>query len=280
MKGNHSVALLAAAVVVVLALGTLAAQSTPQVLTNADIIRMAEAKLGDPVILAAIEGATQARFDVTVDGLIALKRAGVSDAVITAMQKSVRAAPSAAPPAALPVAPSRPPTTMPAPVRPMAAPQEPTEPLVSFRVNPSTGELIPLEKARAKQPQMSALKEVWLDGPASPVTFKSGEPHTFVILLVGVTPDHWTNPKTTSRFQLERLTVKKNRRYASLAPPIPLNVTPYGQPKLGLDKKKPNVPAHAYMFAPQYRLEPGEYALSWGDMFRTVSAFGAFAIIP
>jgi len=58
-----------------------------EVLTNEDIIRMVEAKLGDSVILAKIQGST-VEFNTSIDGLIVLKQAGVSDAVIQAMTEA------------------------------------------------------------------------------------------------------------------------------------------------------------------------------------------------
>jgi len=66
--------------------------STPspstEVLTNADIVRMVEAKLPDSVIIAKIRS-SKANFDTTTDGLIKLKASGVSDAVIQVMTVTV-----------------------------------------------------------------------------------------------------------------------------------------------------------------------------------------------
>lgn len=58
-----------------------------EVLTNADILRMVEAKLPDSVILAKVRN-SKCKFDTSTDGLIKLKQAGVSDAVIQAMAES------------------------------------------------------------------------------------------------------------------------------------------------------------------------------------------------
>src|SRR3989442_728333 len=60
-------------------------------MTNGDVIRMVSAKLGDAIVVSAIENAPLKTFDLGVDGLIALKQAGVSDAVIAAMQKAAGA---------------------------------------------------------------------------------------------------------------------------------------------------------------------------------------------
>ena len=69
-------------------------------MTNADVISLASAGLGDDVILAKIKAAPATDFDTSVDGLKALKAGGVSSPVIRYMID-----PSAAPVAAAPPAP-------------------------------------------------------------------------------------------------------------------------------------------------------------------------------
>lgn len=65
-------------------------------LTNADVLRMVEAKLPESTIVLAIRG-SEARFDVAPDALISLSRAGVPAAVVDAMiQKSQGASGTAA----------------------------------------------------------------------------------------------------------------------------------------------------------------------------------------
>ena len=61
---------------------SLAEEEAP--LTNEDIVRLSETGFADAVIGAKIAGAT-ANFDTSVDALVALKDAGVSDGVVTAM---------------------------------------------------------------------------------------------------------------------------------------------------------------------------------------------------
>jgi hypothetical protein len=81
---------------------------------------------------------------------------------------------------------SRPPS---APARPPASrvvPQETDTVLKFFRVNPATGELIALESVKTKAPNFSSVKTVWVDGAASPVTFKYGESFAFAIRLIGL----------------------------------------------------------------------------------------------
>lgn len=62
-------------------------------MTNADVVRMVSAKLSDAVVIKAIEGANQRRFDLSPTALIELKNAGVSDGVILAMQGAAGAPP-------------------------------------------------------------------------------------------------------------------------------------------------------------------------------------------
>ncbi|MFO1095523.1 MAG: glycine zipper domain-containing protein [Planctomycetaceae bacterium] len=64
-------------------------------LTNYDLIRMAQSGLGDEVIINAMQ-TRGGRFDLSVDALIQLRDAGVSDRVITSVQQASAAAPRVA----------------------------------------------------------------------------------------------------------------------------------------------------------------------------------------
>ena len=71
-----------------LAGGTPAAGTGPGIeaaLTNEEVIELTELGLGDEVLIAKIHQAPRVDFDLDTGGLIALKTAGVSDAVIAAM---------------------------------------------------------------------------------------------------------------------------------------------------------------------------------------------------
>ncbi len=63
---------------------TAAPASAQQGLTNADIIKMQSAGLSENIILASVNE-QPAAYDTSTDGLLALKKAGVSDAVVAAM---------------------------------------------------------------------------------------------------------------------------------------------------------------------------------------------------
>ena len=71
----------------------------PAAMTNADVIKLVRAGLNDSLIAVGIRQAKATKFDITADGLVALKTAGVSDFVIAVMLDPT--APPAPPPAAV-----------------------------------------------------------------------------------------------------------------------------------------------------------------------------------
>ena len=77
----------------------------PAAVTNEDVIAMAEADLGDEVIISHINGAPRTQFDLDTSALIRLKQSGVSSEVIITMQTTQRAAaaPTSTTPNAAPV---------------------------------------------------------------------------------------------------------------------------------------------------------------------------------
>lgn len=71
-----------------------AAVGEPDSLTNNDIVKMVRVKLGDGIIISKIK-ASPCNFDTSVDALVKLKEAGVSDTVIQTMQDAQAAAKAA-----------------------------------------------------------------------------------------------------------------------------------------------------------------------------------------
>lgn len=61
-----------------------------QSITNADVIKMVQSGVSEEIILSALRGAKDPQFDVSPSGLIGLKKAGVPDRVVAAMQQSAR----------------------------------------------------------------------------------------------------------------------------------------------------------------------------------------------
>lgn len=64
-----------------------------EVLSNTEVIEMTKAGLPSTVILTKIKGA-EGRFDVSVNGLVEMKKAGVSDDIISALLESKPATPT------------------------------------------------------------------------------------------------------------------------------------------------------------------------------------------
>lgn len=56
-----------------------------QAMTNADVIKMVQAGLGESVVMGAIKAAPRTKFDLDAENLIALKKAGVSDNIVARM---------------------------------------------------------------------------------------------------------------------------------------------------------------------------------------------------
>jgi hypothetical protein len=104
--------------------GANTASPTTSKMTNNEVIQLVSAGLSDQVVATSIRQASNKDFDLTPTGLIALKKAGVSDAVIAAMQESGTAA-HAAPPNVIPQPPPAPtaaitPAPAPTPASPCA----------------------------------------------------------------------------------------------------------------------------------------------------------------
>jgi hypothetical protein len=59
----------------------------PEALTNSDVLKMVEAKLGDDLIVSKIRS-SPGDFDTSIDAILKLKAAGASDAVIHAMAEA------------------------------------------------------------------------------------------------------------------------------------------------------------------------------------------------
>lgn len=161
-------------------------------MTNTDVINMVAAKLGDAVIITAIQSAPRADFDLSPKGLIALKQNGASDAVIAAMQKATPAnrpqpaapaAPVAAPVPAPPPAAAAPRAVGFDPVRDFRAPAaEPSEREVLYVIDQSTGALTALKQGKTKEQRVSSYRvSYYFPGPAAATRFRVGAPFGFAI---------------------------------------------------------------------------------------------------
>ena len=139
----------------------------PAPMTNQDVIKLVKAKVSEDLIIVKIRH-SKTKFDVSVDALVALKEAGVSDNLIAVMMNP--AAP-AAPPPAVPASaapapspapkPAFPPSNVPkevAPVDANTAPKAPAPKPASVTSAPANfgvyiwadGELKPLGRVQTK----------------------------------------------------------------------------------------------------------------------------------
>jgi hypothetical protein len=65
-------------------------------MTNRDVIRLVKAKIADDIIVAKIKQ-SKTKFDTSVEGLVALKEAGVSDGLISVIVNASDASSQPAP---------------------------------------------------------------------------------------------------------------------------------------------------------------------------------------
>lgn len=85
-----------------------AAQQEPAALTNADVVRLVQAGLGESFVVTTIRQAKRREFDLGASALVSLKGAGVSEAILAVMlelQPRKPVAPAPIPSAALASAP-------------------------------------------------------------------------------------------------------------------------------------------------------------------------------
>ena len=66
-------------------------------MTNADVIKLVQAGIGESVVVTAVRTAARTSFQLDADNLIALKKAGVSDTIVAVMLDPKAALPAAAP---------------------------------------------------------------------------------------------------------------------------------------------------------------------------------------
>lgn len=108
-------------------------QNPSGVLTNADVVKMVKAKIGDGVIISTIKTEPCCNFDVSVNGMIKLKEAGVSDGVIQAMRDAQASANAASDQGAPPGEQGAAPPTEAQAVQPTPAPSVPGQLRFSVR---------------------------------------------------------------------------------------------------------------------------------------------------
>ena len=275
-----------------------ALQGSSAAMTNQDVIKMSAAGLAEDVIITAMRQAPRRDFDLSANGLIQLKQAKVPDPIVRAMQSmedtttrtpepeprpapapTPPAPPMSAPPAAAPVRPLPPPpaSSPPASMTPAPAPANVPEPGAAgelFHVG-ALGTLRPLERVRMRDRKVGGARSqgmfkpsvqdyaYYLEGGASPVTVKTGDPQVFVIRMLGPS-SRWgkepTAEEAQKHFLLTKLQSEEGRRYLTKVD-VQFDVRTYGRPTPGLDSKKFERLAISFQLTPRSVLAPGEYVV-------------------
>ena len=162
---------------------------------------------------------------------------------------------------------------------PSATPQEPTTLGELFRIDQATGVPAALERVKVKNLKVGQTREpgflqpredvvdFYIEGVASPVVFKAGEPQQFVIRLMSPGDRYGrelNSAEVLKHIGLMRLVVQNIRKHDDrflTKAMIPLDVQTYGQLTLGLDPKKPDRAAQSFRLTPHIALTPGEYLI-------------------
>jgi hypothetical protein len=159
-----------------------------------------------------------------------------------------------------------------------AAPVTPQEPPTLdefFRVDRATGAPTPLERMKMQKVAGPVQKggiqmvESYIEGVASPVQFKAGEPQQFVIRLMSPGDSQGkdlTAAEVRLHFGLGPLLVQQFGRKSvvgrfATTTFIPFGIESFGQSTLGLDPKNPARPARSFLLTPNVPLAPGHYQI-------------------
>lgn len=271
-----------------LAQQTPAQRAQPAALTNDDVIRMVRARLGDGVIVTRIRSSTN-RFDTGVDALIALRQAGVSDAVMQAMTEAA-AASAAAPPLA----------SSGASVPPARAPADPNDPAASHDpgiyvlIGDSSGprRMMMLEptgygQSRASRGMLSSMtlgavtaqRKLAVNGERAAIRVRQPRPQFYFYFeqrsSTASVPGQWAayfaSASSPNQFTLARFQTSRNRRelvvgesgafYRERSGTREQDVALFDFERLG---------AGIYRVTPRTDLAPGEYCF----FFTTGSQYG------
>jgi hypothetical protein len=145
-----------------------------QALDNNAIIKLVKAGLSDDLIVTTIN-AQPGNYDVSTDGLIALKTGGASDKVVSAIVLKASTAPPVAPaqpvPPVAPAAPAPTPAPAPAPAPTPVAPATPTPPVAPAPSTPAVAPASPTPAPAAPAPPVApATPPAPPVAPVAPVT--------------------------------------------------------------------------------------------------------------
>jgi len=256
------------------------ASKTKPAMTNEDVLKMVKAGLGDSVVMSAVRSAKGAAFELSPDGLVALKGGGVSDAVIAVMLDP--AAPVTAAPGA-PVAFAAPPPP---------APPDPNDPLsphdagIYMLVAGATPLLVAIEPTSFKQGKSGG----WL-GSAMTMGLKKMKwkavvrtPRAVQRTKDGLTPFYFyfekkssidggaTNP---SEFVLARMKQKDDERELIVGEAGALGASSGTREKDTMEFRTEKLAPGVYKVTPAESLAPGEYCFFMATGSANISQAGA-----
>jgi hypothetical protein len=243
---------------------TLVAQ---QALNNASVIKLAKAGLSDDLIVSTIN-ASPGTYDTSADGLIALKTAGASDRVVTAIVAKASAPPSAAGPlAAAPMLAS-------APANPddPAAPHDPGVYLM-VQTREGKGKMVLIERAGSGREKTAniwgsaftygiskAKMKAEIPGPRAAVRTDEKAPTFYMYFPPTGNLGAADTIGSPTQFSLLSLEDKKDHRETTVAK------MGLGSASVGNDDKRTikfhaeKIRPYAYKVTPEASLKAGEYA--------------------
>lgn len=219
------------------------ATTSAEVLTNASVIDLSKAGLDKDVIISKIE-ASQTSFDLSTNGLIALKKEKLDNDIIKAMLNKTNAGSS----------------EQVRPVKPQPGSHLPALEMVNqvYSYNRASNGAVPLEKSQATmKTKMKAFGYgganvlYVIDGDVSPVRVVQADTANFIINTGGAAPDLTLYKLTTNKKTRETITQKAdgmfsgNNAASSGGNTLNYNVTML---KTGI-----------YQLTPAKKLDKGEY---------------------
>lgn len=248
-------------------------------MTNDDVVKLVSAGLSPDVISSAIRQASDHAFDLSIDGLIALKQKKVPDSVLATMQSSNSSATAIPTPTTPTSLPTQARTSSPAWNLPLSVPVVED---AFYYVN-SDGKLAPLraesysivgngteETSRARRVHLRMF------GAKSPLRFSSGDVTiAFRLCKKSIANDFAANSCTVSDVVFERWESVQGAREAEIAPNR-LMAKRFPDPGQ-FDIVTKEVGERAYSMKPAEPLMPGEYCISYNASALKLYCFGVDA---
>ena len=150
----------------------------------------------------------------------------------------------------------------------VAPTQQPQKAGESFRVDPATAALTPLEAVKSRTEGASRGKvRCYIQGARSPVTIRRSEPLVFAASLEGSVRELDSYRQFNILYKLEFLFVSDEARRYATGKLVPMDGQEYGE-RVSNNPKRPKDLTQSYTVKPREPLAPGEYAVTIGGMMR------------